>query len=243
MDREQQKACLKEKCSALGISLTDRQIQQFLLYYDHLVEKNKVMNLTAVTEYEEVVIKHFADSLSLVRALPHPGQAAACIDVGTGAGFPGIPLKIVYPAIDMVLADSLQKRLRFLDEVISLCELDKIVTVHGRAEELGRMKTYREQFDLCVSRAVANLSTLCEYCLPFVKTGGQFISYKAGNIQEELEQAKKAAALLGGEIRREPVSFTLPGTDIKRTLIIIDKIKNTPARYPRKPGTPLREPL
>lgn len=243
MDREQRISFLLEQCGALGLHPDERQTAQFMDYYEYLIHINEVMNLTAVTEYEEVVIKHFADSLSLVKVLPHPEAYDTYLDLGTGAGFPGVPLKIMFPDIRLVLADSLNKRIRFLNEVIAICGFENVSTVHGRAEELARKKEYREQFDICVSRAVANLSSLSEYCLPFVKEGGKFISYKAGNVEEELGKAKRAITLLGGAVRQSPVSFMLPGTDISRTLIPIDKIRETPAKYPRKPGTPLREPL
>ena len=243
MNQEQQAAILSEQCAATGITLNDHQIEQFLLFYRFLTEKNKVMNLTAITEYEEVVRKHFVDSLSLVRVIPEPEKIASLLDLGTGAGFPGIPLKIAFPDIPMVLADSLNKRIRFLDELIDLCGFENIQTVHGRAEELARQAQYREQFQVCVSRAVANLSSLAEYCLPFVKKGGQFISYKSGDVDGEYRQAQTAISLLGGKINQEPVRFTLPGSDMQRTLLVIDKVKETPRKYPRRPGTPSKEPL
>ena len=182
-----------------GIVLSDMQLQQFLTYYEMLIEKNKVMNLTAITEFVEVVEKHFLDSLSLARFVDLQGSLSL-MDMGTGAGFPGIPLKIVFPELQITLADSLNKRVLFLEEVISELELKNVVAIHGRAEELARKKEYREGFDYCVSRAVANLSTLSEYCLPFVKIGGKFISYKSGECENEVAAAKSAIFLLGGKV-------------------------------------------
>ena len=180
----------------LNISLSEEQISQFITYYEMLVEKNKVMNLTAITEFEEVIEKHFLDSISLCQVYDL-NKEVKILDLGTGAGFPGIPIKIAFPEVNVVLADSLNKRILFLDEVIDALRLEKVETVHARAEELGRDKNYREQFDLVVSRAVANLSSLGEYCLPFVKQGGQFISYKSGDVEEEVENAKNAIFLFG----------------------------------------------
>ena len=225
----------------MNISLSDKQLQQFMTYYEMLIEKNKVMNLTAITDFDEVVEKHFVDSVSLIQVvdLHHPLKV---IDLGTGAGFPGIPLKIVFPELNVVLADSLNKRLVFLNEVIDALGLTEIYTVHGRAEDLARMPEYREQFDLCVSRAVANLPTLAEYCLPFVKKKGYFISYKSEKITEEYEQAKKAIKILGGNYKNQ-VEFYLPQSDIYRNLFIIEKIDVTPKKYPRKAGMPSKEPI
>lgn len=232
---------LSEGCRQLGISLTEEQTEQFMLYYEKLIEVNRVMNLTAITEFEDVMRKHFLDSLTLVKAADMK-NVKRVLDLGTGAGFPGIPLKIAFPDTEFVLLDSLNKRVKFLHDIIELCRLKKIQAVHGRAEELAGKKEYRESFDLCVSRAVANLSSLSEYCLPYVEKGGLFVSYKSGNIQEELEAAGYAIQILGGRIK-DTVKFKLPGSDMDRSLVVIEKIRETPARYPRRAGIPSREPL
>lgn len=232
---EQFKDGLKE----LQIELNEKQISQFLKYYELLVETNKVMNLTAITEFDEVVEKHFLDSLSLCRVYDLKIDAKI-LDLGTGAGFPGIPLKIAFPNLELVLADSLNKRIKFLNQVIDELELKDITAVHARAEELGRNKDYREQFDVCVSRAVANLSSLSEYCIPFVKVGGKFISYKSGSIEEEVAEAKKAVFVLGGKVM-DVYKFDL--YEQKRSFVVIDKEKHTSKAYPRKAGTPTKEPL
>ena len=229
----------------LSITLSGEQKQQFLTYYEYLVEKNKVMNLTAITEYEEVITKHFLDSLAVVKTScfkPEKLAGKRLIDIGTGAGFPGIPLKIAFPELDILLLDSLNKRINFLNEVTEMLGLTKINTVHGRAEDYAKQKGYRESFDFCVSRAVANLSTLSEYCIPFVKQGGCFISYKSGSVDQELIQAEKAVKILGGQ-REEVVRFSLADTDMDRSFVVIRKVKPTPKKYPRKAGLPSKEPL
>ena len=232
---------LREKAAALGIKLSDHQLEQFETYYEMLVEKNKVMNLTAITEKNEVIDKHFADSLALIKSgVSLTGQKI--LDIGTGAGFPGIPLKIAFPELEIVLLDSLNKRIKFLNEVIEALGLEKITAIHGRAEDFAKQKEYREQFDYVVSRAVANLTVLSEYCLPYVKTGGTFISYKSGTVQEEAEEAEKAINILGGQVKNITY-FKLPDSEIDRSLVIINKKKSTPGKYPRKAGTPLKEPL
>lgn len=223
----------------LNLVLSDRQTEQFLTYYEFLLEKNKVMNLTAITEFDEVIEKHFLDSLSLCRIYDLSGESSI-LDLGTGAGFPGIPLKIAFPEIKLVLADSLNKRIKFLQEVVERLELRKVEAVHARAEELARNKQYREQFDLCVSRAVANLSSLSEYCIPFVRVGGTFISYKSGEVEEEVNQAKKAISILGGKIT-DVYKFDL--YEQKRSFVVVEKKKKTPGTYPRKAGTPTKQPL
>ena len=225
----------------LGIELTDRQIEKFLLYYEMLVEWNGFMNLTAITEYDEVMKKHFIDSLSLIKAYDL-SQEKKVIDIGTGAGFPGLVLKIAFPQLEITLLDSLNKRIQFLDAVIQNLSLTGVETVHGRAEDFAKPEKLRECFDLAVSRAVSNLSTLSEYCLPFVKQGGYFISYKSEKISEETEAAKNAITLLGGKIRKQ-VDFTLPDSDIYRNFLLIEKVTATPKKYPRKAGLPSKEPL
>ena len=229
----------------LSISLSQEQKRQFVTYYEYLIEKNKVMNLTAITEYEEVIVKHFLDSLSIVKAGCFEQNALngkSVIDVGTGAGFPGIPLKIAFPQLKITLLDSLNKRVNFLNEVIDMLGLSKVEAVHGRAEDYAKQKEYRECFDFCVSRAVANLSTLSEYCIPFVKEGGCFISYKSGKIDEELSQAGNAVKVLGGKVL-DVVKFPLMGTDMDRSFVIIKKTRPTAKKYPRKAGLPSKEPL
>ena len=196
-------------------------MEQFLQYYEMLVEKNKVMNLTAITEFDEVVEKHFLDSVSLTKQMDLH-QPLKVLDLGTGAGFPGIPLKIVFPELEITLMDSLNKRVLFLQDVISSLQLQDIEAVHGRAEEAARNKKYREGFDLCVSRAVANISTLSEYCLPFVKIGGSFISYKSSTIEDELEDGKKGIAILGGKVK-DVYKFTLPDSELQRSFVVIQK--------------------
>ena len=218
---------------SFGIKTETFQIDQFLKYYDVLIEWNSFMNLTVITDFESVLKKHFIDSLSIIKAIPDISQISySVIDVGTGAGFPGIPLKIVFPNLKIILLDSLQKRVQFLNEVISVLNLRDIKAIHGRAED----------FDLCVSRAVANLSTLSEYCLPFVKKNGLFVSYKSEKITEEFEKAKSAIKLLGGKYENQ-VEFFLPGSDIYRNLFIIRKEKSTPIKYPRKAGMPSKDPI
>lgn len=227
--------------SALHINLNEKQIGQFMTYYELLIEWNGFMNLTAITDFEEVMKKHFIDSLSLACAVDLHSDLSL-IDIGTGAGFPGLALKIAFPELTITLLDSLNKRIKFLDMVIDTLELKGIDTVHGRAEDFARPSALREKYDLSVSRAVANMTTLSEYCLPFVKVGGSFISYKSEKISEEGLAAARAIELLGGKVRNQ-VELTLPDSNIYRNLYIIDKIKKTPVKYPRKAGLPAKEPL
>lgn len=210
---------LKKDLNEFGIELTAEMEEQFLLYYNMLIEWNSFMNLTAITDFDEVLKKHFTDSVSLI-----------------------IPLKIVFPNISVVLLDSLNKRVNFLKEVISKLQLTDITAVHGRAEDFAQNKEYRESFDLCVSRAVANLATLSEYCLPFVKKNGRFISYKSEKVSEEFEISGKAISVLGGEYENQ-VTFELPDSDIYRNLFVIKKKSATPGKYPRKAGLPSKEPI
>ena len=233
----------KHGLEELNITLTDEQIEQFLQYYEMLVEKNKVMNLTGITEYEEVIQKHFLDSLSLIRVIPDiASQKLTVIDLGTGAGFPGIPLKIAFPELEITLMDSLNKRILFLQEVIDALGLKKVSAVHGRAEEMASNATHRQQYDLCVSRAVSNLAVLTEYCLPFVKKGGLFASYKSADSDAEIQEGKKAISILGGKLTSVD-KFQLPDSDLRRALVCIKKVKDTPKKYPRKAGTPAKLPL
>lgn len=231
----------KSMVKQLNIELSDSQYDQFIKYYEMLIKWNEVMNLTAITDFDEVIVKHFVDSISLIKAIDITKQIEI-IDIGTGAGFPGIPLKIAYPNLKITLLDSLNKRVGFLNEVISELGLNDIEALHGRAEDYAKAGQLREKFDLCVSRAVANLATLSEYCLPYVKVGGKFISYKSEKLTEELANAGKAIGILGGKIN-DRIEFTLPETDLYRTFMIIDKTKETPKKYPRKAGTPAKEPL
>ena len=228
-----------EELKSIQVELSEKQLEQFRIYFERLVEKNKVMNLTGITQWDEVLEKHFLDSISLIRAIDL-NHKLTVMDMGTGAGFPGLPLKIAFPNLKVTLADSLNKRVNFLQEVIDELKLEGIEAIHGRAEDLARDKKYREQFDLSVSRAVANLSTLSEYCLPFVKIGGQFISYKSGECDEEVAASKSAVFLLGGKIA-SVVKFELGESG--RSFIVIDKVKGTSMEYPRKAGTPSKKPL
>lgn len=222
-----------------GFTFSDLQKRQFYTFYNMLIEKNKVMNLTGITEFDEVVEKHFIDSVSLSKVMDIH-KPMKVLDLGTGAGFPGIPLKIAFPEIEITLMDSLNKRILFLEDVIQELQLEGITTVHARAEELARKESYREQFNLCVSRAVANLSTLEEYCLPFVKVGGRFISYKSGDVDDEVSASKRACYLLGGQLEKV-YKFELE--ESKRSFVIVNKVKTTPKLYPRKAGTPSKMPL
>jgi 16S rRNA (guanine527-N7)-methyltransferase len=223
---------LKKTAELSGVDLDDIKLQQFQLYYELLISWNEKMNLTAITDKDEVMYKHFADSLLLSKYM-NLNDKKTVIDVGTGAGFPGIPLKIAFPQIELTLMDSLNKRLVFLDEVIKQLELKNVETVHMRAEEAGQNENYREKYDLVVSRAVAHMSVLSEYCVPFAKIGGYFVAYKAGGSTEEIKEGKKAVRTLGGRIENI-FETTVPDTELSRCFVFIKKEENTPAAYPRK---------
>ncbi len=232
---------LKKDALLFGVELNETQLSQFYTYYEMLIEWNEKINLTAITDFDEVLKKHFLDSIAIGRIL-NQYDNISILDIGTGAGFPGIPIKIAFPNVEITLMDSLNKRVNFLNEVIERLSLKKINAIHGRAEDFAKKNLMREKFDLCVSRAVANLSSLSEFCLPYVKVGGRFISYKSEKAKEELEASKNAISILGGGnvICDE---FSLPDTDFNRTFVIIEKIKETPDKYPRKAGTPIKQPL
>ncbi len=223
----------------LGIELNNEQKEQFIKYKDLLKEWNEKINITAITDDKEIDIKHFLDSLTPLNYFVGKKKV---IDVGTGGGFPGLPSKILNNDLEVTLLDSLNKRIIFLNEVIKTLGLNGILAIHGRAEELGRTQKYREQYDICVSRAVASLNTLSEYCLPFVKVGGYFISMKGSNIEDELKESEKAINMLGGKIIKKNI-IILPKSDIEHSLIIIEKINETPTKYPRAGGKPKKNPL
>ncbi|MDY5496688.1 MAG: 16S rRNA (guanine(527)-N(7))-methyltransferase RsmG [Anaerobutyricum sp.] len=232
---------LRERALKEEIVFSEKQLEQFQLFYEMLIKRNKSMNLTAITEENEVIEKHFIDSLSCRRVIDM-SRIKNCIDVGTGGGFPGIPLKIMYPDVQFVLIDSLKKRTDFLQEVKEKLNLDGLEILHGRAEDLAREKTLRAVFDLCVSRAVANLSVLSEYCIPFVKTNGYFISYKGKKGYEEMKESENCMKILGCKIEKVE-EFSLGEEEAERLLVKIKKCKGTPKVYPRKAGTPSRNPL
>ena len=251
---------LRGYCIEFGLELSELQLGKFNRYYELLLEWNEKINLTAITAPDEVAVKHFVDSISVARLIPCgelssrdvlpssrvlPGgisESCSLIDVGTGAGFPGIPLKILFPSLKLTLLDSLNKRLKFLQAVVEELELTNVTLVHGRAEEIGRSSNHRERYDVATARAVARLNVLCELCLPFVKKQGLFIAQKGAAAADELREAGRAIALLGGELAQN-ISVKLPGLDDSRALIAIRKIKPTPSAYPRQPGTPERKPL
>lgn len=229
---------LEIKAKQIEIELTKEQIEKYYNYMNLLLEWNEKINLTAIIEPREVILKHFVDSLTIAKYIKDDEKL---IDVGTGAGFPGIPLSIVKENTDIVLLDSLNKRINFLEEVKENLKLENVTTIHGRAEEFGKNKNEREKYDIATSRAVASLNILLEYLLPLVMVGGRAICMKGSNI-EEIENAKNALEILGGKIEKIE-EITLPNSDIKRNIIIVKKVKNTPSKYPRKPGTPSKEPI
>lgn len=232
---------LYELCKNNEIDLSDKQLEQFQIFYDYMIEMNQVMNLTSITEEDEVILKHFYDSMSVVKYYDF-NQGENVIDVGTGAGFPGIPLAILLPGIQFTLMDSLNKRITFLKDVVEKCELKNVECIHSRAEELAKDEKYREKYDICVSRAVANLSILLEYCIPFIKKGGKFISYKSISSEEELSASKNAQNKLCCKLKNN-ISFELPDTDNKRNFLIFEKFDLTASKYPRNNGIPRKKPL
>ncbi len=239
MEFEEFKREFEKYLAKMNISLLKEQYEQFYAYMELLIEWNEKMNLTAITDPKEIILKHFVDSLTIAKYVE---EGKSIIDMGTGAGFPGIPIKIYRKDVKVVLADSLNKRIKFLDEVIDKLKLENVETIHCRAEELGKNKQYREKFDYATSRAVANLSTLSEYLMPFVKLNGKCIFMKTIEVEEELEKAKKAIKTLGGKIEKVD-KFEIPESDLGRSIIIVKKEKITPSKFPRKPGTPAKEPL
>lgn len=237
------KQLLLEGAAILNITLTDKQVAQFMQYMERLVEWNQKINLTAITDESEIIIKHFLDSVSCAsNNVYFKKSSLKLIDVGTGAGFPGIPLKIVFSHLEVTLLDSLQKRIYFLNEVISDIGLMNISTIHGRAEEYGIKQEFREKYDIAISRAVANMAVLAEYNLPFVKQGGYFIAMKGPDNKEEIQKSKKALSTLGGEIV-DTQKVSLPNTDITHSLVFVKKIKKCPTKYPRKAGKPTKNPI
>lgn len=239
MEKKEWMQELEKKAKKMQIELSNQQLEQFYLYMNLLLEWNEKINLTAITDPKEIILKHFIDSITIA---PYLKNAQSILDIGTGAGFPGIPLAILENSKDFVLMDSLNKRIIFLQEVIQNIALTGVQAIHGRAEELGKEKEHREHYDLVASRAVAKLNILLEYMLPFVKVGGRCICMKSQEIEEELEEAKQAIELLGGKLERVD-EIILPESDVKRKIIVIQKVRQTPIKYPRKPGTPTKEPI
>ena len=239
MDIQEFKSLLIESAKKIDIILSDEQVNKFYKYMSLLIEWNEKINLTAITEPKDIILKHFIDSMTISKYIKDSDRI---IDVGTGAGFPGIPIKIIKEENEIVLLDSLNKRISFLNEVIKELGLNNINCIHSRAEEAGRNKNFREKFDISTSRAVANMSVLSEYLIPFTKMGGKVIFMKGSEIEQELEDSKNAIKLLGGKINKID-NFYLPNSDMQRNIILIDKIEKTNSKYPRKPGTPTKEPI
>lgn len=239
MNKEEFFKQMKSDTEKINIQLSESQCEKFYLYMNLLLEWNEKINLTAITEPQDIIKKHFIDSLTIKSYIE---KNSKIIDVGTGAGFPGIPLKIVDESYDITLLDAINKRLIFLNDIIEKSDLNNIDTIHYRAEEAGKNQLYREKFDIATSRAVASLNILVEYLLPFIKIGGKCICMKGNNVKEEIKEANKAIQLLGGKIETIE-EFSLPDTDMKRTIIIIKKIKSTPQKFPRKAGIPSKEPI
>ena len=239
MDIQEFKSLLIESAKKIDIILSDEQVNKFYKYMSLLIEWNEKINLTAITEPKDIILKHFIDSMTISKYIKDSDRI---IDVGTGAGFPGIPIKIIKEENEIVLLDSLNKRISFLNEVIKELGLNNINCIHSRAEEAGRNKNFREKFDISTSRAVANMSVLSEYLIPFTKMGGKVIFMKGSEIKQELEDSKNAIKLLGGKINKID-NFYLPNSDMQRNVILIDKIEKTNSKYPRKPGTPTKEPI
>lgn len=231
---------LKRMAQLSDISLNDKMVSQFSVFYEMLIQTNKFLNLTAITEMEDVVLKHFIDSMSISHYYDFDNKSI--IDVGTGAGFPGIPLAILYPETEFVLLDSLKKRLRFIDDVLDKCGIDNVTLIHGRAEDFGRDEEYREKFDYCVSRAVASLPVLLELCTPFVKVGGKFISYKSEQLSEELSQSERALSEMNCDLEDELV-YSIPNTELYRVFAVFEKKKKLSRKYPRQAGKPKKSPL
>ena len=239
MNIEEFKKIMTLYATKLNIKFTEEQLEKFYQYMNLLLEWNEKINLTAIVEPKEVILKHFIDSLTINKYLKENSTLA---DVGTGAGFPGIPLKILRPDIKITLVDSLNKRINFLNEVIEILNLEDIVTVHSRIEDFGKNKNYREKFDYVTARAVANLAVLSEYLIPIAKIGGKCVCMKGSNVEEEITSGKNAISVLGGKLERVD-EFKLPDSDISRNVIVLSKVKNTPVRFPRKAGMPSKEPL
>ncbi|EES91896.1 16S rRNA (guanine(527)-N(7))-methyltransferase RsmG [Clostridium botulinum] len=232
---------LNVAASSMGLEFNDKKYNQFIKYKDLLKDWNSKVNLTAITEDKEIIKKHFIDSMKIFQ-FEYLKKANRIIDIGTGGGFPGIPMKIIRPEVKMVLLDSLRKRINVLDDILCKIGIDDVETIHGRAEEFSRNPKYREQFDAVVSRAVANLAALSEFCLPYVKVGGYFVALKGPSVDEEVKIAKKAISILGGKLE-EIREVEIENSDLKHNLVIIKKIKNTPKQYPRKAGTAIKKPL